>query len=833
MKPNRNFSKKSRTLKLKVGSEKGNTTMSTYPELPVDKLRFVCDENIFDFETTASISPLDVMIGQKRAVKAMEFGLFAQNQGYNIFISGLVGTGKITYAKAAVTKVASKKPIPGDWCYVNNFKNSSQPISLLLPAGKGQIFCKDMEELIEDIKTEVGKIFSSDDYEQSKNAIIKVFQGRRSILIDSFNDKAEEYGIMPQWSTTGFIGVPMADGKAIPPEEFQKLDKEEKEKIEKKILTVHEKAMEVVRRMQELEREMREEIRKLDGKVGLFAAGSLIEEVKEKYQEHAGVVEYLEAIKQDAVQNINDFKASNGDDESSNPFAFLKKNTQDTIRDKYKVNLLVDNRDLKGAPIIVESNPTYYNLVGRVEYETRMGMMSTDFTMIKAGALHKANGGYLILNARDVLTNMGAWEVLKRILKTQQLYVENLSEQYGMMAMASLKPKPVPIDVKVILIGNPYLYYLMYNHDEEFGKLFKIHADFDTQMESNTDNIQKMAGFISSTVESKELKHFNRLAVAKMVEYSCRLAGSQKKLTTRFSEVVKILCEADIWATMDNSEIITGEHVKQAIIEKNYRSNKYEEHLQEMFVDGKLMIDTDGKKVGQVNGLAVMAVGEYMFGKPSRITANTYMGKGGIVNIERETKMSGTSHSKGVLILSGYIGQKYAQKLPLALTASITFEQLYGGVDGDSASSTELYALLSSLSGVPIKQYIAMTGSVNQKGEIQPIGGVTEKIEGFFNVCKIKGLTGEQGVMIPHQNVDELALNDEVVDAVSLGKFHIYAVHTIDQGIEILTDVPAGVCHEGTYPVGSIHYLVSQQLQEYTDSYVKLSKSADESKTNS
>jgi len=812
---------------------KGNRIM-TYTELPVDKLRFSCDESHFDFETTANILPLDVMIGQKRAVKAVEFGLFAKNQGYNIFISGLVGTGKITYAKSAVAKVAAKQEVPGDWCYVNNFKNSSQPITLLLPAGMGHAFCQNMEELIVDIKTEVGKIFSSDDYEQSKNGIIKKYQEQRSTLIDSFNDMTEEHGIMPQWSTTGFIGVPMANGKAIPPEEFQQLPKELKETIEKKILTVHEKATEVIRRMQALERKMREEIRTLDGQVGLFAAGSLIDEVKNKYHEHAGVVEYLEAVKEDAVKNINDFKDTAADDDQSNPLAFLKKNTQDTIRDKYKVNLLVDNRELQGAPIIVESNPTYYNLIGRVEYETRMGMMSTDFTMIKAGALHKANGGYLILNARDVLTNMGAWEALKRILKTQKLFVENLSEQYGMTAMASLKPKPVPVNVKVILIGNPQLYYLMYNHDEEFGKLFKIHADFDTQMESTPDNVQKMAGFISSTVQSKKLKHFDRSAVAKIVEYSCRLAGSQKKLTTRFSEVVKILCEADIWATMDESTIVMGKHVTQAIQEKNYRSNKYEEHLQEMFADGKLMIDTDGRKVGQVNGLAVMAVGEHMFGKPSRITANTYMGKGGIVNIERETKMSGTSHSKGVLILSGYIGQKYAQKTPLALTASLTFEQLYGGVDGDSASSTELYVLLSSLSNVPIKQSIAMTGSVNQKGEIQPIGGVTEKIEGFFNVCKIKGLTGEQGVMIPHQNVNELALNDEVIDAVQQGKFHIYAVETIDQGIEILTDVPAGECNaDGEYPVGSIHYLVSQQLKAYTDRYITLGKSSEDSKNNS
>jgi lon-related putative ATP-dependent protease len=802
--------------------------MTKYPELPVNKLRFTCDENLFHFETTASISPLDVMIGQKRAVKAVEFGLFAKNHGYNIFISGLVGTGKITYAKAAVTKVAAEQQTPGDWCYVNNFKNSSQPIALLLPAGMGHVFSQEIEDLMEDIKTEVSKVFNSDDYESAKNNTIKSFQERRTVIIDSFNEKASEYGILPQWSTTGFVGMPMKDGKTLSPEEFQTLDKEEREATEKKILTVHEKAMEVIRRMQELEREMREEIRKLDSKVGLFAAGSMIDEVKQKYKDHHEVVDYLEAVKEEVVKNISDFKANSAEDDQNNPFAFLKKNNQDSIRDKFKVNLLVDNRELKGAPVIFESNPTYYNLVGRVEYETRMGMVSTDFTMIKAGALHKANGGYLILNARDVLTNIGSWEALKRILNTQKLFVENLSEQYGMMAMASLKPQPVPINVKVVLIGNPYLYYLMYNYDEDFCKLFKIHADFDTQMDSTTDNIIKMAEFISSTIEAKKLKHFDRSAVARMVEYSCRLAGSQKKLTTRFSEVVKILCEADIWATMNKSDIVTGQHVKQAIEEKKYRSNKYEEHLQEMIADGKLMIDTKDRKIGQVNGLAVMAVGEYMFGKPSRITANTYMGKSGIVNIERETKMSGTSHTKGVLILSGYIGQKYAQKYPLALTASLTFEQLYGGIDGDSASSTELYALLSSLSGVPIKQYFAVTGSVNQKGEVQPIGGVTEKIEGFFNICKMKGLTGEQGVMIPHQNVDELVLNDEVIEAVEQGKFHIYEVKTIDQGIELLTDVPAGECRvDGTYPPGSIHYLVMQRLKEYTDSFITLSKAAD------
>ncbi|WP_346356271.1 ATP-binding protein [Azotosporobacter soli] len=803
--------------------------MTNYPELPVEKLCFHCDESQFEFETTETVAPLNVMIGQKRAVKAVEFGLFTKNQGYNIFISGLVGTGKMTYAKAAVNRIATKEKAPGDWCYVNNFKNHGQPLALLLPVGSGHLFAQDMEELIDDIKTDVAKIFSSDDYDHAKNNIVKIFQERRAMIIETFNATATEFGIMPQWSTTGFIGVPMVEGKGLTPEDFQALEKEERDKIEDNMLVVHEKAMEVVRKMQELERELREEIRKLDAKVGLFAAGNLIDEIKEKYQDYLPVVEYLEAVKEDVVKNINDFKTPATEEDQANPLAMFKKSGHDNLKEKYKVNLLVDNRELAGAPVVVESNPTYYNLVGRVEYETRMGMVSTDFTMIKAGAIHKANGGYLILNAKDVLSNIGAWEALKRVLKTRKLFVENLSEQYGMVAMASLKPQPIPIDVKIILIGNPQLYYLMYNYDEDFRKLFKIHADFETHMENTPENVQKMAGFVGATVKNKGLKEFDRSAVAKTVEYSCRMAGSQRKLTTRFNEIVKVLCEANVWATMEESAVVSARHVVQAFEEKKYRSNKYEEHLHEMFADGKILVDTAGRVSGQVNGLAVLAVGEYMFGKPSRITANTYMGRAGVVNIERETKMSGTSHSKGILILSGYLGKKYAQKQPLTLTASLTFEQMYDGVDGDSASSTELYAILSSLADVPIKQFIAVTGSINQKGEIQPIGGVTEKVEGFFNICKLQGLTGEQGVMIPHQNVDELAVNDEVVVAVKEGRFHIYAVRTIDEGIEILTDVPAGVydAQLDTYPEESIHYRVNRQLKEYTDNFISLGKASE------
>ena len=791
-------------------------------ELTPEQLRYHC-QCPFDFDTTETVSPLDVMIGQERAVKAMEFGLLAKNPGYNIYISGLVGTGKITYAQDAVSQVAAKDPVPDDWCYVNNFDNPSQPIAFSLPAGLGARFRQDMEDLVEELKTDIPKVFSGEDYEQAKNAILAKLQEQRSQTLESFNQRAIELGIMPQWSTTGFVGIPMKDGKPMTPEEFQQLEQEERETIEKKLLAVHEKALESIRFVQGVERQAREEIKELDGKIGLFAVGYVIDDLISKYKDHEAVVEYLEAVKKDVVKNIRDFKPEA--EEEMNPLLLFQRGARDSAKDKYKVNLLVDNRETRGAPVIIESNPTYYNLVGRVEYETRMGMVSTDFSMIKPGALHRANGGYLILHVRDVLANLGSWDGLKRALKTKKLLLENLGEHYGMLAMASLKPAAIPIQVKVILIGNPYLYNILFAYDEDFRKLFKVYADFDVEMDNDAVNNQKLAGFISSTVRRESLKHFDREAVRAVAAYSSRLSGSQKKLSTRFNEVVELLCEADVWASVDNSQVVTAEHIKKAIDQKRYRSNKYEEKLREMFADGTLLIDTQGSKVGQVNGLAVLSVGEYLFGKPSRITANTFIGKSGVVNIERETKISGSSHTKGVLILSGYLGEKYAQGYPLAVTASLTFEQLYEGVDGDSASSTELYAILSSLSGVPIKQSIAVTGSVNQKAEIQPIGGATEKIEGYFAVCKLKGLTGDQGVMIPYQNIHNLNLDDEVIDAVRNKQFHIYAVKTVDEGIEVLTGMPAGQIHaDGSYPEGTIHSLVSKKLKKYTETLLRLSR---------
>lgn len=788
-------------------------------ELTAEQLHFYCKEEFFDFETTATVPQLQGMIGQERAVKAVEFGLHTKNSGYNIFISGMVGTGRMTYAKQVVQQLADKQPVPRDWCYVNNFEDSSRPLTISLPAGIGAIFSQDMQELMENLRNHVPKAFSSDDYERERTEIMKSFQEKRGEMLQSFVNKAETYSVLSKWSPTGFMMVPLLDGKPVSEEEFQKLPDDKKEKIRKNLEAVHDLAMEVIRQVQDTEKDVREKIHDLDSRVAMFAVGHLIDEVQEKYKYSDDIVKYLEAVRNDVVKNINDFKQSLPPEEES-VMSLFKKSSQEVMKERYTVNLLVDNRSCQGAPVIIETNPNYYNLCGRVEYSSRMGAVSTDFTMIKPGSFHLANGGYLIVNAMDVLINPGVWEAMKRILKTRKLTIESLGEQYGLIAMASLKPQAIPVDVKVIMLGSTYLYHLMYQYDEDFRKLFKIHADFDVDIENTLENITKMAEFVSVTVKKENLKDFTRAGVARVIEYIARLGGSQNKFTARFNQIVEILCEADSWASLEGANIVDFSHVQKAIDEKRYRANKYEERIHEMFKEGLYLIDTEDAKVGQINGLAVLGIGEYAFGKPSRITANTYLGRAGVVNIERETKMSGATHSKGVLTLSGYLGNKYAQKIPLSLTASLTFEQLYEGIDGDSASSAELYAILSSLSGVPLRQDIAVTGSVNQKGEIQPIGGVTEKIEGFYEVCKIKGMTGKQGVMIPAQNVKDLALNGEIVEAVRNGKFHIYYINSIDEGIELLTGTSAGVLDSnGFYPAKSVHGLVMAKLQTYHDVY--------------
>jgi predicted ATP-dependent protease len=778
-------------------------------KLQAEELKFFCDPLSFEFETTETVAPLEGIVGQERAVRSMEFGLSIKHRGYNIFMTGLTGTGKISYAQSLISRIAAKEEVPDDWCYVNNFESPGHPVALRLPPGQGYSFKKDMEELVESLKLEIPKAFAADDYERQKSALFKELQEARGELLEELTRTAGEQGFVLRRTSTGFVSIPLIDGKEISPEEYENLPSEVREEMENKSAEIQFKALQVMRRIQSAERAIKIKVKELEKRIGLFAVGFQIEELKERYGEP--VAGYLNAVQKDILENLDEFRG--GEEEEAVPFPWMRRKGEPGF--KCRVNLAVDNKDTHGAPVLVETNPTYYNLVGRVEYENRMGMVTTDYGMIKAGSLLKANGGYLILQAREVLTNPGAWEGLKRVLKTREACLENLGEQFSLLAMSTLRPQAIPVNVKVVLIGNPYLYQILYYMDEDFRKLFKIKADFDTEMNLDRQNMTSMASFISTHCQQENLRHFDRTAVARIVEYSSRLADHQRKLSTRFNELVEIIYEADAWAELDGAGVVSGPHVKRAIAEKISRSDKYEQKLQELLAEGKILLDLEGEKIGQVNGLSVQNSGDYAFARPSRITAVTYLGRRGIVNIEREIRLSGQIHDKGVLTLGGYLAHKFAKERPLSLSASITFEQLYGGVEGDSASSTELYALLSSLADLPVRQDLAVTGSVNQWGEIQPVGGVTLKIEGFFKACRLKGLTGRQGVIIPVQNISNLNLADEVVEAVSAGQFHIYPVASVEEGVEILTGVSAGRADDGNYPQDSVFGRVARKLEFY------------------
>ncbi|HOM01489.1 MAG TPA: ATP-binding protein [Acetivibrio sp.] len=801
--------------------------------LPVSMLRKECDPNSFKFNDTSELESLEGIIGQERAVRAMTFGLKINTRGYNIFMSGMTGTGKTSYAVNYIKKIAKNCKTPDDWCYVYNFENPNQPKAINLPAGLGKVFKKDMEEFIKVLQLEITKAFDSEDYEREKASIANEYQEKKSALMEALNKDAEKQGFKVKTTNAGIYFLPVIEGKTITEEEYGELDEKIKQEITERSNIVQLETLEIIRKIKNIEKEAEERVAEWENKIALFAVGMQINDLKEKYKDYKEVVKYLEQVQEDILENLDDFREEEYNDEHQLLVPWLK-GAEGTPVDKYKVNLLVDNSALEGAPVIVDFNPTYHNLLGKLEYENEFGTMTTDFTMIKAGLFHQANGGYLILQAKDVLSNVQSWEALKRALKTRQIAIENMKEQMGLVTVSTLKPEPIPLQTKVILVGSEYLHQLLYELDEDFKKLFKIKVDFDEEMDRNEDNTLKLAQFISSFCTRENVRHFDRTGVAKVVEYSSRLVSDQSKLSTRFNDIVEILCESAAWAEIEESSLVRAEHVNKAIKEKIYRSNKYDKKLLELLKDGIIILDTEGEAIGQINGLTVLDMGDYSFGKPARITANTFMGEKGIVNIEREVEMSGTSHTKGVLILSGYIGQKYAQDIPLSLTASLCFEQLYSGVDGDSASSAELYAILSSLAEVPIKQSIAVTGSVNQKGEIQPIGGVNEKIEGFFELCKARGLNGKHGVIIPYQNVRNLALNDAVIEAVKEGKFNIYAVKTIDEGIEILTGMKAGEKREdGTYPEGTINYLVYEKLKKYAKTVAGFGKEDKDAKKNS
>ncbi len=784
--------------------------------LSFDVLKRTVDYTIFEFETTEQVQELTSIVGQERGRQVMNFGLNVKQIGYNIYVAGIPGTGKNTFTHSLINEFAQEEAQLSDWCYVYNFEDEYKPKILQLPVGLGKKLQVDMQELIQSLREDIPRAFNEENYQKEKALIIRRFKEKSGKVLEKLNSIALDFGFIIRQSGTGFMTVPLKDGEPINEEDFRNLDEGQQKQIEENSAMLQEKVLDFTNKLRELEKETKSTIEKLDQKVALVAAGYHLDELKRNYKECRTVIDYLEAVQTDILNNISDF--INGETEQhANPLqGALRKNKGANFPMKYEVNLLVEHSDTEGAPVITADNPTYYNLVGKVEYEGRMGVMTTNFTKIKPGYLHKANGGYLIIQAKDILTNSYAWEGLKRALLNSKLQIENLGEHTGLMTTTSLSPEPMPLDVKVVLIGNLDIYQSLYHFDEDFSKLFKIKADFDVEMNFNLENMNRLASFIHTHCEKHQLRHFDRTAVAKLVEYSIRLVGHQDKLSTRFNQLVEIIYEADTWAKLKDDQLVSEEHIVRAIKEREYRSNLYEEKIHENINAGLILIDTYGKKVGQVNGLAVYNVGQYSFGKPTRITATTFVGRNGIINIERESKMSGNLHNKGVYILGGYLGQKFAQKQPLALTASLAFEQSYGGIDGDSASSTELYALLSSLAEIPINQALAVTGSVNQKGEIQPIGGVNEKIEGFFKVCKERGLTGKQGVLIPYQNVKNLMLKEEVIEAVKKEKFHIFAVKTVEEGIEILTDMPAGEQNElGEYADNTIFKKVEDKLKKY------------------
>lgn len=787
--------------------------MSKYKELTLEELSNLCNAEALQFDTTNELKPLDGIIGQGRAAAAMEFGLAIKRIGYNIYVSGMTGTGRSSYAKSIINKIALNEKTPDDWCYVYNFKNPDKPIAINLPAGMGNKLERDMKKLIKSLRLKIPRAFNGEEYESRRNEIIQQYQEKSSSIMEGFNHYAKQKGFVIKKSEQGLLTIPLVEDKIIEEADFIKLEPEVRRKMEEDSYVVQTKLVETMKQIKEIEKDSKDKLEQLETKIALMTVEQPIMDMKEKYAEHKNVLDYFVSVQRDIIHNIEDFREL---DKAEPEVEFLtEKLEKRDFTKRYLVNLIVDNRDTDGAPVVVETNPKFYNLFGKIEYESSMGVVTTDFSKIKSGSLHTANGGYIIINMADLMHNPESWDGLKRAIKTNSITIENIYSIAGVVS-GGMKPQPIPLNTKIILIGSSQIYHTLYNYDEDFRKLFKIKADFDIDMSSGNENIMKYAQFISSHCEKKGLLHFDATGVAAVVEYSRRLAEHKHKLSTRFNDIVEILIEADAWARIDEEELVSDAYVKKAIKEKYYRSNRIEEKLQELIDTGVVLISTEDCVIGQVNGLSVMEFGDISFGKPSRITAATFAGDKGIINIEREVEMSGSIHDKGMLILSGYLGERFAQDFPLSLSASICFEQLYDGVEGDSASSTELYALISSLAEVPLKQYIAVTGSVNQKGEIQPIGGVNEKIEGFFQTCKARGLKGNEGVMIPHQNVVNLMLNDEVCKAVKEGKFHVYSIRNIEEGIELLTDLPAGSKNEkGEYLEETVFYKVQKKLEKY------------------
>lgn len=806
----------------------GRVMSQSCRELPPESLRWNCDPSVFTFKTTEDIPPLTGIVEQERPIRAIRFGLDIGSPGFNIYVSGLTGTGKTTVIRTFLEDIAARMPRPDDWCYVHNFRDPNCPTILNLPAGRAKTLKAEMGELVRHLKTAIPKAFESKEYEESVNRLLRENQVQQQLLLGQLSEKARAEEFEIEISKVGVSLVPVMDGKPMTPDQYDELDPEAKKQIEARRSGLDQDVQSFLRQVRDANKDSRDRVNELHRRVGLYVVGVRIDGIKEQHLGYPKITSYLDDVQEYILSHLEDFTEDSAKQDSSLSSKLRLEPAADPFA-KYSVNIVVDNTDLQGAPVIIETNPAYYNLFGRVERRAQFGTLSGDFTLIRAGSFAKANGGFLVVNAHDVLLNSGVWETLKRTVKNKEVRIEDMAEQFGIVPVAGMRPNPIPVNVKVIMIGHQMIYHELYSLDEDFRKIFKVKADFDSEMARDARAFADYASFISSRCHDEGLLHFDPSGVAQVIEYGSWLVDNRQKLSARFSDVADIVREANYWARYSGASIVSAVHVQRAVEEKYYRSSLIEERIREMIVDGTILVDVDGEAVGQVNGLAVIDLGDIRFGKPSRITAKTFMGKSGVIDIERESGMSGKIYEKGVLILSGYLGAKYAQEHPLSVAASLCFEQSYEGIDGDSASSTELYALLSSLSNLPIKQGIAVTGSVNQNGQVQPIGGVNQKIEGFFDVCKIRGLTGAQGVMIPEQNVNNLMLRRDVVDAVAAGKFHIYAVRTIDEGIEILTGASAGERNDqNAYPEGTVNHRVDQRLKEFAEALQKFGASEEE-----
>jgi lon-related putative ATP-dependent protease len=779
-------------------------------ELKPESLRAFCDPDALGLETTLDVTPLEgKVVAQDRAIHALEFGLGVKDLEYNIFVAGPPRAEKTETILAYVQELAAKEPTPPDIIYVHNFKDPEKPQSMNLPTGIGRGLKADMEELISNLRVQIPEVFESEDYTSRRESLVHGFTQERNKILQELDAKAGEEGFILNISPTGLMIFPGKESKPLSEDELKALSDEDRETLRQKSTQLHTEMNEAIRKIRKMEKEFQEKEKKLDQDVALYVVGHHIEELKEKNKDLPQIVDYLKDVQEDILKNIDDLKRRPG---TSGPFPFP---TPEPSFVQYQVNVFVDHSETKGAPVIMENNPTYTNLFGAVERRAQFGALVTDFTLIRAGALQRANGGYLVLEALDLLRWFFSYEALKRCLKNREIKIEDPMEMFGLITTRSLQPQPIPLNIKIILVGDPYIYQLLYIYDEDFHKFFKIKAHFDWRMRKTDDHLRKFCELLAGYCQSQKLMPLHKTGLARLVEYAQEQAGHQQKLTLQLKEVQDVLKEANYWARTNTHEVIFGSDVDKAIDEKTYRADLPEEKLQEFIDEGMLFIETEGQVVGQMNGLSAYTLGDHTFGRPSRITATISLGKEGVLAIDRESQLSGNIHNKGVLILAGYLKSRFAQNKPLTLSASLCFEQSYGLVEGDSASLAELCTLLSALAEVPLAQNLAMTGSVSQRGEAQPIGGVNWKIEGFYKVCKARGLDGTQGVIIPKANVPELMLKKEVVDAVREGKFHVWAVGHVDEALELLTGLPAGQrLPDGTFEPGTVNDKVDQKLKQ-------------------